>query len=105
MAYERTRLHPAHRKPDVHGCHWTDEDMAPYMSDDYDSTEQSEAAQMMLDLAEQLANARAHFALAKSRVNQDRIGVGVGQMDRMYVPRVCDISIQRRGFSVGHGAS
>jgi hypothetical protein len=101
MQYEhRTMQGRRHAKPDVYGCNWTDADMEPFLCDDYDTDEQSIPVQMMLELAEELANARAKFALASSRAEQDRIGGLLADRHGAYEPRTCDISITRRGFSV-----
>lgn len=104
MAYERSQLGRPQPKPIVHGYHWTDEDFAPFAIDDYNMHEQSVRAQMMLELAEMLADARREFALAEARANMDRIGAQAAGHG-LYSPRVYENINHRRGYSVSRGSS
>lgn len=73
---------------------WTENDLAPFLAEDtYATTELSVAAQIMLDLAEKLADARKAWAMPK----RDPSGTGINgyrEPRHVYVENV-----HRRGRS------
>jgi len=100
MAYERRGLGKPNPKPIVYGHHWLDEDLAPFLVDDYDTSQQSAEAKVMLDLAEQLADARRDFALAAARADQNR--GGSPRLHDNYTPDIVECySVHRRGYGIG----
>lgn len=96
--YEGSGLGRPHPKPRVVGKHWLDSDLAPFLIDDYETDKQSPEAQVLLDLAEMLADARRMFALAGVRDEQRRQGTSA-RGESLYVPEVYKASVPRRGYS------
>ena len=84
-------------KPGLVGGHWTDADLAPFLVDDYATDEQSQEVQVLLELAELLADARRVFALSAVRDEQRR--QGSVRSEALYEPKIYKASINRRGYS------
>ena len=83
---------------------WTDADFAHFKFDDYSGDELPIEAQILLDLADALADARREWAFKAIRAERNRMGSGKNQ-DSYREPRhVVDLSIERRGFAVSHGS-
>ena len=58
------------------GTVWTDEDLQPFLTDDYETDQQPMATQILLDLAAALAMARALWLGAESRQPANARGYG-----------------------------
>lgn len=85
--YRRPAMPPLSEK-----C-WNEEDLAPYLTGDYDMSQEPGEVQIMLDLASKLNDARVEWLMAETR----RDSTSGGHVESYREPRHSDNRGARRG--------